>query len=163
MNILSKFQLSSSSGLGLTVLWIYFLKPSLNYWTAPATPGLLITSWGRIYLFWGMIFGTLLRHQCWKKTFLFILHFFGIKILWKKRVNTKQIEIKTKLHKLWILLSFIIFLIFYRFYMIFTWYWFSIYMVYFAYRVCRWKFSMLFLIFMFKKKMQKILQHGRKI
>ena len=49
MNILSKFQLFSSSGLGLTVLWIYFHKPSLNYWinheavyrTAPATPGLL--------------------------------------------------------------------------------------------------------------------------
>ena len=49
MNILSKFQLSSSSGLGLTVLWIYFHKPSLTlvndeavYRTAPATPGLLI-------------------------------------------------------------------------------------------------------------------------
>ena len=56
MNILSKFQLSSSSGLGLTVLWIYFHKPSANqlinelindeavYRTAPATPGLLITN-----------------------------------------------------------------------------------------------------------------------
>ena len=36
MNILSKFQLSSSSRLGLTVLWIYFHKPWLNY---------LITNW----------------------------------------------------------------------------------------------------------------------
>ena len=51
MNILSKFQLSSSSGLGLTMFWIYFHKPSLNNWinhkavcrTAPATPGLLNT------------------------------------------------------------------------------------------------------------------------
>ena len=53
MNILSKFQLSSSSGLGLTVFWIYFHKPWLNYLvsylnyggdcrTDQATPGLLI-------------------------------------------------------------------------------------------------------------------------
>ena len=49
MNILSKYQLSSSSGLGLTVPWIYFHKPSVTslnyeavYRTAPATPGLLI-------------------------------------------------------------------------------------------------------------------------
>ena len=49
MNILSKCQLSSSSGLGLTVFWIYFHKPSLTYLindeavcrTAPATPDLL--------------------------------------------------------------------------------------------------------------------------
>ena len=51
MKILSKFHLSSSSGLGLTVLWIYFHKPLLShlvdhnavYETAPATPGLLIS------------------------------------------------------------------------------------------------------------------------
>ena len=30
-NILSKFQLSSCSGLGLPVFWIYFHKPSLTY------------------------------------------------------------------------------------------------------------------------------------
>ena len=45
-----KFQLPSSSGLGLTVFEIYFHKPSLTELmndggdcrTAPATPGLLI-------------------------------------------------------------------------------------------------------------------------
>ena len=49
MNIPSKFQLPSSSGLGLTVFGRYFHKPSLTYLandkalcrTAPATPGLL--------------------------------------------------------------------------------------------------------------------------
>ena len=48
MNILSKFQLSSSSGVGLTVLWIYFHKPWVSelinykavYRTALATLGL---------------------------------------------------------------------------------------------------------------------------
>ena len=53
VNILSKFQLPSSYGLGLTVFWRYFgkrltqwLNQSINYEavyrTAPATPGLLI-------------------------------------------------------------------------------------------------------------------------
>ena len=50
VNILSKFQLSSSNGLGVMLLWIYFNKPSLTLMnheavcrTAPATLGLLIT------------------------------------------------------------------------------------------------------------------------
>ena len=53
MNILSKFQLPSSFGFGLTVFWIYFHKPWLSYLmshkaiykTAPATPGLLNILW----------------------------------------------------------------------------------------------------------------------
>ena len=55
MNHLSKFQLSSSSGLGLTVFWIYFHKTSVSqllidepvYRTARATPGLLI-NWQQV-------------------------------------------------------------------------------------------------------------------
>ena len=55
MNILAKFQLSSFSGSGLTVLWIYFHKTWLTflivtlvnckavYRTDPATQGLLMT------------------------------------------------------------------------------------------------------------------------
>ena len=57
VNILSKFQLSSSNGLGFMMLWISGGKGSLTHWinelikelindeavcrTAPATPGLL--------------------------------------------------------------------------------------------------------------------------
>ena len=60
MNIISKFQLSSSSGLGLTVFWIYFHKPWLSQWvnheavyrTAPATPGLLISFRLEHIIFW---------------------------------------------------------------------------------------------------------------
>ena len=56
MNILSKFHLPSSSGLGLTVFGRYFHKPWLTYWingkgvcrTVPATPGLLIIIIDRI-------------------------------------------------------------------------------------------------------------------
>ena len=49
VNLLSKFQLTSSYGLEITMYWIYFHKSSLNVLindegvcrTAPATPGLL--------------------------------------------------------------------------------------------------------------------------
>ena len=52
VNILSKFQLSSSNGLGFMMLWISGGKGSLTelmnheavYRTGPATPGLLITN-----------------------------------------------------------------------------------------------------------------------
>ena len=55
VNILSKFQLSSSNGLGFMMLWISGGKGSLTQWinheavcrTAPATPGRLI-----IHILW---------------------------------------------------------------------------------------------------------------